>query len=181
MPNNVIEQVLGTDIRKDVFNTADPGPITAAAMHDLVSWYNPLIGNYPWCLAVVSEFVFRFLAIHPFQDGNGRLGRGLWLLGILQSSDDNLKTIAPYIAVDRHIEQHKEEYYLVLRQCSKGRFEQDPRKYQLQFFLRFMLKMMKEALTHDIVYYSNRYQAFAQLADAPRKILVVLGIIQNTN
>ncbi|MFA4874369.1 MAG: Fic family protein [bacterium] len=170
-PNNVVEMVVGTDIRMDVLKTADPGPITSAAMTDLVEWYNGTLPEYPWCLAVAAEFVFRFLAIHPFQDGNGRIGRALFTLAVLQSDDRNLSAVIPCIALDRHIEKHKEEYYLVLQKCSEGKFMQDPKKYRMEYFLMFYLKMIEEALKHDIAFYAKRYEAIVKLAAAPRKVL----------
>jgi len=171
VPNNVIERVEGTDIQRDVLKTSDPGPITEAAMRDLVDWYNDTLHQYPWSIAVACEFVFRFLAIHPFQDGNGRLGRALFALALLQSDDKNLQAIAPYIAIDRHIEQTRMEYYLVLRKCSQGKFRQDPKKYQIGFFLRYMTKIISEAIADDIDYYVNRYNSYTNLADAPKKTL----------
>ena len=171
VPNNVIERVAGTGIQRDVLKTADPGPITEAAMKDLVDWYNETLHKYPWSIAVACEFVFRFLAIHPFQDRNGRLGRALFALILLQSNDKNLQSIAPYIAIDRHIEKTRTEYYLILRKCSEGEFHQDPKEYQIGFFLRYMAKIIGEAIAGDVDYYLNRYDSYMDLAGAPRKTL----------
>lgn len=171
--NNVVEKTAfeGKETIRDVFKTADPGPITESAMFDLTNWYNLTLPNHPWATAVASEFVFRFLAIHPFQDGNGRLGRALFALSILQSSDKTLKTIMPFIAIDRHIEKNKREYYLVLQRCSGGKFSADPEKYNIASFLTFMLKMMNDSMAGDIDYYANKHKSFMGLADAPKKIL----------
>lgn len=169
-PNSVVEKV-GATITRVVLKTADPGPITQAAMRDLLQWYRDALSDHPWSLAVACELVFRFLAIHPFQDGNGRVGRGLFLLALLQSPDTVLRSVIPFVAVDRHIEKNKEEYYLVLRKCSGGIFSQDPQRYHIEHFLRFMLKMMEEALNQDIIFYAKKYQAFVDLAPAPRQVL----------
>lgn len=173
VPNNVVEKtVLGKkETLRDVFKTADPGPITESAMHDLIAWYNKTLEENPWTMAVASELVFRFLAVHPFQDGNGRLGRALFMLSILQSKDRVLKSIIPFIAIDRHIEKHKQEYYLVLQKCSGGRFLADPKKYDPSHFLSFMLKVLDESIQSDIDYYSDKYKKFVNLADAPREVL----------
>ncbi len=168
--NSVVERVIGTSIQRDVLKTADPGPLTEAAMGDLVRWYNETLPACAWTVAVAAEFTFRFLAIHPFQDGNGRLSRALFALILLQSND-NLKAVFPYLAMDRHIEKNKEEYYLVLRKCSEGRFLQDPKQYKVEYFLGFILKMLKEALSQDITFYHERCVAYARLTEATRKIL----------
>jgi len=171
VPNNVVEIMEGTDVRKDVLKTADPGPITEAAMHDLVRWYNAEIRSHPWSVAVASELVFRFLAIHPFQDGNGRIGRALFNLALLQSDETRIAEVLPYIAIDRHIERNKGEYYMVLRRCSEGKFCQDPKEYRIGYFVRFMLRMLTDALESDVDFYAERYEKFNALSDAQRTVL----------
>jgi len=101
-PNRVIFINHKTGEQGVVLDPAAPGMITNIAMAGLVNWYNLNIRENPWSLLVATEFVFRFLAIHPFQDGNGRLGRALFILTLLQSGDKYLKGITPYIAMDRH-------------------------------------------------------------------------------
>ena len=105
--NKVVSYNRETGQQRTVLNPADPGMVTATAMADLLTWYNGAVRETPWPLLAAVEFVFRFLAIHPFQDGNGRLGRGLFLLSILQSDDKYLRKTIPYLAVDRQIEKIK--------------------------------------------------------------------------
>ena len=168
--NSVVEKV-GNKVTREIFKTADPGPVTSAAMQQLVAWYNQALPVTLWSLALISEFVFRFLAIHPFQDGNGRLGRVLFHLGMLQSPDDNLKFITPYLAMDRQIEKSRTEYYIVLRQCSGGIFRQDPGEYRTERFLNFMLKILERSLRDDIDHYEKKYVNFLRLSESAKKIL----------
>lgn len=168
--NSVVEHNRFTGQIKTVFQTADAGIITSSAMADLVTWYNENIPFEKWTLAVSCEFVFRFLAIHPFQDGNGRMGRGLFLMSLLQSSQPVLSTIAKYLAIDRQIEKRKEEYYFVLNRCSNGKYSQDPTEYKIHYFLRFMIKMISEALT-DIDIYKDKYQQERNLSASASKVL----------
>ncbi len=116
------------------------------------------------------ELVYLFLAIHPFQDGNGRLGRGLFLLGLLQSADFSLHSVAYYLAIDRQIEKHKSEYYFVLNRCSNGIFNKDPKKYHMEYFLDFMVKMLNAALD-DVNYYHEKYENHKALAPAAKNVL----------
>lgn len=169
-PNSVIEVDHVTKKTRIVFKTADAGPITESAMHDLLSWYNSNICSELWPVSVVVEFVFRFLAIHPFQDGNGRLGRGLFLLGLLQSDHIAITAVTPYLAVDRQIEKHKEEYYFVLNACSNGHFLQDAKKYKLGNFLDFMIKMIDKSFD-DIDVYRQKFTAIQQLSASAQQVL----------
>lgn len=164
-PNYVVEYNNVTKQSKVVFKTAEAGPITQAAMSDLIIWYEIAIEKEPWPLAIASELVFRFLAIHPFQDGNGRLGRGLFMLALLQSNQESMKSIIPLIAIDRHIEKHKEEYYFTLNRCSDGIYQPDPKQYKIQYFLNFMIKIVRETL-EDIEIYHQRFMNIQKLSEA---------------
>lgn len=170
-PNSVVEIVEGTDIRRDVLKTSDPGPRTETAMRDLIDWYNETLPRHPWPIATAAEFVFRFLAIHPFQDGNGRMGRALFLLALLQSGDANLKMVIPCVAVDRHIEKNREEYYLVLRRCSEGKFSQEPKDYKMGYFLAFILKLLGSGIGNDIDFYNEKYSTYMNLAPGSKTVL----------
>ena len=103
-------------------------------MSDLTQWYNEIYQRDSRTIPIAAEFAYRFLAIHPFQDGNGRLGRGLFLLLLLQSKNEALSTIARYLPIDRYIERYREEYYFVLNRCSGGIFKQNSFEYKINYF-----------------------------------------------
>jgi Fic family protein len=98
-----------------VFETAAPFD-TPRLMEDLVNWvrdnlsepfYHPLI--------VIGIFVVVFLAIHPFQDGNGRLSRALTTLLLLKSG----YTYVPYSSLESIIEASKDSYYRALNKTQR--------------------------------------------------------------
>jgi Fic family protein len=168
--NSVVEHNRLTGQIRTVFQTAEAGVITNTAMAELVAWYNKTLPLERWPLAVACELVFRFLAIHPFQDGNGRLGRGLFLVSLLQCPQPILSNVARYLAIDRQIEKHKEEYYFVLNSCSNGKFSQDPSEYKIGYFLRFMIKVLWEAAA-DINVYQNKYRKEQDLSPSASRVL----------
>jgi Fic family protein len=95
-----------------VFETATPFD-TPRLMAELVGTVNQALKNndaHP--LIVIAVFIVSFLAIHPFQDGNGRLSRVLTTLLLLRSG----YTYVPYSSLESVIEQTKERYYIALRQ-----------------------------------------------------------------
>lgn len=67
-------------------------------------------------LLVSLVFVFDFVSIHPFNDGNGRMSRLLTLLLLYQ----NGYTVGKYVSIEAEIEKSKETYYEVLRASSTG-------------------------------------------------------------
>jgi len=170
VPNRVMSINHKTGEQKVVLDPSPPGMVTSLAMADLVNWYNSNINKNPWPLLVATEFVFRFLAIHPFQDGNGRLGRALFILSLLQSDDKYIKEITPYIAIDRHIEQNRSLYYTTLHQGSEGKFQDDPQKYKIAPLAWFFIKILRSSLA-DIEVYRNRYARLQKLSESAIAVL----------
>ncbi len=168
--NKVVSRNHDTGEQETVLEPADPGIMTQTAMAELIAWYNSAVRETAWAVPVAVEFVFRFLAIHPFQDGNGRLGRGLFLLALLQAEDRHLRKVVRYLAVDRHIEKNKVLYYKVLHQAANGKFQQDPGLYHYGPLVRFFLKILAAALG-DIDVYRARYANLVGLPESAAKVL----------
>ena len=94
-----------------IFETATPFD-TPRLMTELVEWTRDALGKrnlHP--LLVIAVFAVVFLAIHPFQDGNGRLSRVLTTLLLLKTG----YAYVPYSSLESVIEHSKEGYYLALR------------------------------------------------------------------
>src|SRR3990167_4875831 len=66
-------------------------------------------------LLIIANFVFEFLAIHPFHDGNGRLSRALTNFLLLRAGYGYI----PYISLEEIVEDQKEQYYLSLRETQR--------------------------------------------------------------
>ena len=129
-----------------IFETTSPFD-TPQQMQDLVEWTNAtLTDNQLHPLLVTSIFVVTFLAIHPFQDGNGRLSRVLTTLLLLRTG----YAYVPYASLESIIEQTKENYYLALRQ-TQGTIRDDAPEWApwVLYFLR-ALKKQKERLQKKI-------------------------------
>ena len=67
-------------------------------------------------LLLIATFVFDFLCVHPFRDGNGRVSRLATTLLLKEHGFD----VGRYISLERLVEEEKVEYYRVLAECSKG-------------------------------------------------------------
>jgi Fic family protein len=169
-PNQVIFINHDTGEKRVVLDPSPPGVITDAAMADLVNWYNLNIRENPWPLLIATEFVFRILAIHPFQDGNGRLARALFILALLQTEDKYLREITRYLAIDRHIEQNRSLYYTTLHKCSEGKFHADPQKYKLEHLAWFFINILRVSLS-DIIVYRKRYAQIQKLSESATSVL----------
>ena len=129
-----------------VFETASPFE-TPRQMADLVEWTNAALdGNRLHPLLIISIFIVTFLAIHPFQDGNGRLSRIMTTLLLLRSG----YAYVPYASLESVMEQTKENYYLALRR-TQGTIRNDAPDWSpwVVYFLR-ALKQHKDRLQKKI-------------------------------
>jgi Fic family protein len=120
-----------------VFETASPFE-TPLDMEKLVNWLNQAIEDktiHP--LLIIAVFVVSFLAIHPFQDGNGRISRILTTLLLLRFGYEYV----PYASLESIVEDNKDSYYKALRQTQKTLREgkTDWEKWTL-FFLKCLKK-----------------------------------------
>ncbi len=93
-------------------------------------------------LLVIANFIFEFLAIHPFSDGNGRISRALTNLLLLKAGYGYV----PYVSLDEIIEQSKIEYYLALRATQKnhGTSHEDITPW-VDYFLTTLTEQTKRA------------------------------------
>lgn len=95
-------------------------------------------------LLVIANFIFEFLAIHPFSDGNGRISRALTNLLLLKAGYGYV----PYVSLDEIIEQTKVEYYLALRAAQKNHgTDHENITPWVEYFLMTLLEQMKRART----------------------------------
>ena len=67
-------------------------------------------------LILIARFVFDFVSIHPFTDGNGRMSRLLTLLLLYQ----NGYLAGKYVSIEDEINRTRDSYYEALAASSKG-------------------------------------------------------------
>ena len=145
-PNNVVAFDADGNEIDIVFETSSPFN-TPQHMNHLIEWASTALADKPLHpLLTISIFVVTFLAIHPFQDGNGRLSRILTMLLLLRSG----YAYVPYASLESVIEETKESYYLALRQ-TQGTIHDDEPNWMpwVMYFLR-ALKQHKDRLQKKI-------------------------------
>lgn len=121
-----------------------PPYLVKKEMHELVDSYNWALNErakHP--LILMANFIFEFLAIHPFQDGNGRTSRLLTNLMLLKQ-DYHFTTLVSH---EQIVEAHKAEYYIALNKTQKTwKQEQENITPWLLFFLEVVTAQAKEAM-----------------------------------
>ena len=112
---------------------------------------------------------YQFEAIHPFLDGNGRIGRLLITFMLLER-----KLLSqPLLYLSDFFEQHRDEYYeLLLNVSQKGDW-----KAWFTFFLNGVRQQSEDALltVQELLDLQNRYRA---IATGPRVPKVVNRLIE---
>lgn len=106
-PNHVLTKT------GEMFYFASPEE-TPALMHDLMEWYNAKRAHTDTNgILLASEFHYKFIRIHPFDDGNGRIARLLMNFILMQYG------FPPAIVKT----EDKENYYSALEQADAGMLE----------------------------------------------------------
>jgi Fic family protein len=152
-----------------VFQTATPFD-TPRLMTELVAWLGVARKEDKYhSLLTIGIFVVAFLAIHPFQDGNGRLSRILTTLLLLQAG----YAYIPYSSLESVIEQNKEAYYLALRRTQETiRTERPDWQPWLSFLLRALQQQMQRLarkVERENLVLSDLPELSAQIIDQARE------------
>lgn len=104
-------------------------------------------------LIIIGNFIFEFLSIHPFQDGNGRVSRVLTNFLLLKNGYEYM----PYVSHEKLVEDNKNEYYLALNKSQKTcrpkagpplaeKTDNEDIAPWLLFFLNILLKQTQMAI-----------------------------------
>lgn len=122
------------DSNGNVIHVAPPASMAREQITQLFNWVK---NSDVQMLIRSSVFHYEFEFLHPFRDGNGRMGR-YWQTALLAS----WKPIFKFIPIESVIKDNQEEYYKVINvSTSQGKSN---------VFIEFMLAVFLKAIT-DIV------------------------------
>lgn len=125
-----------------VFETSTPFD-TPREMQELLAWTRESLDDKSYHpLIVIALFNVTFLAIHPFQDGNGRLSRVLVNLLLLKAGYSYI----PYASLESIVEKNKDAYYLALQRTQKTLKSDDIDWHPWLNFFLLSLKRQKDHL-----------------------------------
>ncbi len=134
---------------------APPADRVPKLMADLLNWLENA-GEHPLIASCV--FHYEFERIHPFADGNGRMGR-LWQTLILR----NWRPLLAHLPVETLIRERQEGYYRVLAVAD----EQADATPFIEFMLSALCDAIREAVAVD--------QASDQVPDQVAALMRLIG------
>lgn len=128
-------------VQKIIFNTTAPH-LVMPEMEKLLLWTNEQINRKDInSLLVIGTFIYEFLSIHPYHDGNGRLSRLLTTLLLVKEK----YFFVQFVSFEHIIENRKKEYYQALIECQKNRYTENELIGEwLLFFLDCILSLTKQ-------------------------------------
>ena len=146
-----------------LIHMAPPAEFVPEHIHNLFAWYQQS-ELHPLIKSAVFHYEFEF--IHPFADGNGRMGR-MWhnlLLG-------KWKELFFWLPIEELIQSRQKEYYDALGMADK--------QADSAGFVELMLEIIRDSLTEVTVVGRNTDQDIDQVTDQDKtpteRLLSALG------
>ena len=139
LSNKVVANYPG-GLQKIIFNTTEVH-LVESEMIKTIEWTNKMLHSeeiHP--LITIATFIYEFLSIHPYQDGNGRLSRLLTTLLLSRTNYD----FVHYASVEYEIEKRKKDYYQALMEGQKNRYTE---KEKINDWVIFFLETLKQTIT----------------------------------
>jgi len=139
----------------EVVHIAPPPENVSGLLADLIKWVEKS-NAHPLIKSCVFHYEFEY--IHPFSDGNGRMGR-MWQTLLLYQ----WREIFAWLPVESIVHEHQQEYYLALGKSNDAN--------DCSSFIEFMLNILWNTLQK----YQNTDQEGDQLTDQVKKLLAAMG------
>ncbi|AJE02044.1 Fic family protein [Geobacter pickeringii] len=111
-PMRVVSGPVG---RETVHFEAPPAERIEEEMARFLMWWDESLGKMEGLLRAAMAH-FRFVTIHPFEDGNGRIARALTDMALTQDDRQRMRSYS----LSSQIMAEREAYYDVLERCQKG-------------------------------------------------------------
>lgn len=125
-------------------------------MDVFLKWFNDPSTPRDYIKSAVAHFWF--VSIHPFDDGNGRIGRAIADMALSQADNSPRR----YFSMSRQIGQEKNKYYDILERCQKGTTDLTA---WIEWYMDCMLRAIKGAeemlssILDKAVFWQNHSQA----------------------
>lgn len=142
-----------------VIHMAPPASLVPGEIQDLFDWYQ---GSGMHTLIKSAIFHYEFEFIHPFADGNGRMGR-MWHSMLLGKWNE----LFYWLPIEELIRTRQQEYYDALGKSDK--------QADSNTFVELMLEIILDTLKETTVVGETDGDERSRLSPAVRKLIDALG------
>lgn len=143
---------------RQLIHMAPPADRVPHLMADLFYWLKHA-EEHPLVASCVFHYELEF--IHPFADGNGRIGR-LWQTLILR----NWQPLLAYLPVEAMIRDRQDVYYRVLAEADQ--------RADATLFIEFMLSTLRDAIRETV----PTDQVSDHVTDQVALLIEVIGVYE---
>ena len=127
-----MQTVSGRIDRPKIYFEAPPSPLVQPEMDKFIEWFNESFTTLPTLIRAGITHLY-FESIHPFKDGNGRIGRAL----VEKSLAQNLGK-PTFILLSKAIQRKRKLYYKALNKASLSN--------EITHWLKYFSELILEAL-----------------------------------
>lgn len=147
--------VSGTFDREKIHYMAPDADSVPSEMKKFLDWFNSDSTPKDYVKSAVAHFWF--VSIHPFDDGNGRIGRAIADMALSQADNSPLR----YFSISRQINKEKTKYNDILERCQKGNTDVT---IWVDWYLDCMLRSIESAdeILTSVLHKSIFWQTHAQ-------------------
>ena len=110
--NEPMQIISGSASNPKIHYEAPPSKTLSKEMKRFIKWYNTSEISSPIIKAAVAHLYFE--SIHPFEDGNGRIGRAIAEKALSQGFDNPIM-----FSISKSIEENRSAYYKVLQHAQQ--------------------------------------------------------------
>jgi len=152
--------------REKVHYEAPEADQVPGEMKAFLNWFNGTDTKADYIKSAIAHLWF--VCIHPFDDGNGRIGRAIADMALAQADGSPLR----FFSMSRQINKDKKSYYDVLERTSKGTCDITN---WIDWYLSCMLRAIKgaEEMLSSILDKAVFWQTYSQadINDRQKKVL----------
>ena len=158
-PGKIRDSGVGVFQGSKIVHMAPPANMVHGHLKKLLQWLKNT-DEHPLITSCVFHYEFEF--IHPFEDGNGRMGR-LWQTLILSK----WKPVLAFVPVETIVRNRQNDYYASLRQADA--------QGEATKFIEYMLMAIHDSIQEAITKRQRSDQVGDQVSDQVNRLVQIFG------
>lgn len=168
-PMQVVSGPLG---KETVHYEAPPAGRIPAEIDRFLTWYHAQEFNDAIIHALLAHLWF--VTIHPFEDGNGRIGRAILEMSMARAEESSLR----FFSLSHQIEKERASYYRILKRTQRG--DASTLEY-IVWFLKCLLRSFdgSREILNTLLLRARFWQRYASEALSERQILMINRLLDD--